>query len=522
MGNTDNLKEIENKYKVNKRFDVFGRLIAASGVLVTILPIMLASRYVVLAADDFSVMRIIREEPGGSLIGRLIHLMIRLYYNWSSGYGGVLTEFSLAALIDSNRAFLGVYLILALIIQLFALYLFVGAVCRYFGLADARVRFYAFCGIIISWLGYYNYAEVSFWFIGNVAYGMSLTLALLVFSLEQLSFEKKSIPLLVLNIPLAILLGGMGIQSGAVICLFMLIVNIIEIIKLRKINIWYGIPSLLTAAGYLVHLTAPGNFVRRDSMGAEGSMLGAVAASVTSSFEEILRNLRNPYLLLSLIFIFYLGLAKSRAFDHGSKALTAADRSDASNSPIYMSLGRFLINLALSFLIEMSAVVTVFMGKGTYGLDTLAPRGLYVYDFVTIIVLHYIVFILGVFCTDSGAFDKVFLGAGPDKKAGTKPGLCLALIAGVICIAFGSRLIENAAWKEITSDLVYGHIQEYNRETNALMEEIKSSKEEDLVIDKLPDCPDSFYPFMITADPDDWLNIAVAGYYGKSSIVTAP
>jgi hypothetical protein len=406
----------------------------------------------------------------------------------------VITEFSLASLIDHNRIWLPVYMICAQLLQVFALYIFIGAVCRYFGVYNRKTPFFVFCGILVSWIGYTTYSEVSYWFIGNVAYGLSLTLALLVFALEQISFERRSTGLAVLNMFLAALLGGMGIQSGAVICLFLLMINISEIVKLRKINWWYGAPSLVTAAGFIVHITAPGNFVRSEVSGAGGSaggmdIAGALTGSVYAVATEVLSAFWNPYFFITLIVIFLLGLR--------------------SLGMLKVSTGNMIFSLAAGFVFEISAIVTVFTGAGGRMLEDVANRCLYVYDFVTFCVLSFLAYEFGVFLKDRAgqAFLRYIAFAGA------------ALIAAVTVLRM-SDMIYGAAWKAMISDLAYNDIQNYNKQVEEVLSMIEESGEEDVVIDELPECPDTFNPFIITNDPDDWLNTAVAGYYNKKSVRT--
>jgi hypothetical protein len=70
------------------------------------------------------------------------------------------------------------------------------------------------------------------------------------------------------------------------------------------------------------------------------------------------------------------------------------------------------------------------------------------------------------------------------------------------------------------SDIAHGQISDYNKSVNKILDTIENSSEADVVIDTLPECPDTFNPFFITSDPNDWYNTAVSDYYGKNSVRT--
>jgi hypothetical protein len=102
------------------------------------------------------------------------------------------------------------------------------------------------------------------------------------------------------------------------------------------------------------------------------------------------------------------------------------------------------------------------------------------------------------------------------------PDLKVATAAIIVAIAFtnASVMFSDASWKNMLSDIAHGKISDYNKSVNEILDTIENSTEADVVIDTLPECPESFNPFFITSDPYDWYNTAVSDYYGKNSVRT--
>ena len=73
-----NLAPFIDRIKSLKRKDVC-YIIAVFFLILTIVPIFIASGYAVLSADDFSAMKSIREAEGGILLVKIINTVRRLY-----------------------------------------------------------------------------------------------------------------------------------------------------------------------------------------------------------------------------------------------------------------------------------------------------------------------------------------------------------------------------------------------------------------------------------------------------------
>lgn len=488
------MKSIElfiNRIKDLKRKDVC-YIIGVILLILTIVPIFIASGYAVLSADDFSAMKSIREAEGGLLIVKIVNTVRRLYFQWSAGYGGIIIEYTIAWFIMKWRAVVGISLIFSFIIFLFSLRLFIKCFMQYFNVesGERHIMFWAFVCILVPFLGYNSYPEVMYWFVGNLSYDLSISINLLVISSMIIIDRTGKKWMYVPAVLLALLMGGMSIQSGLPACFFMLILNLDQIRRHKKIVPAYAIPSIMAVIGYAIHVFAPGNFVRHDSLDSTGlHPFSALHYSIYTAVEEMASAFHNPYLLIGLVIMLFLGIKSSK--------------------DLMINGFKFTFSLVISFIMMVSTCFTVLLGYSATGIEALPVRCLFVFDFVTYTCLVVCSFACGVYIKRWSG-----LSVSPDLKV---------ITAGVIVIiaaTSASKMFSGASWKNMLSDIAHGKISNYNRAVNEILDTIENSDGGDVVIDSLPECPDTFNPFFITSDPNDWYNTAVADYYGVNSVRT--
>ena len=492
------LKLLYDKITNLKRKDVC-YLVGVIFLILTIVPVFLASGYAVLSADDFSAMKSIRDAEGGILLVKIINTVRRLYFEWSAGYGGIIIEYTIAWFIMKNRSVVGISLIISFAIFLASLRLFIKCFMNYFSIksGERHIMFWAFVCILVPFLGYNSYPEVMYWFVGNLSYDLSISINLLVISCMMI-LDKKSIAgniksrkwMYVPVVLLALLMGGMSIQSGLPACFFMLILNLDQIRRHKKIVPAYAIPSIMAVIGYAIHVFAPGNFVRHDSLDSTGlHLFSAIHYSIYTAADELMAAFNNPYLLIGLIIMLFLGIKSSK--------------------DIKVNGYQFTLTSVVSFMMMIATCFTVLLGYSASSIEALPVRCMFVFDFVTYTCLVVCAFACG-------AYIKRWSGLS------VSPDLKVATAAIIIFIAFSDAgaMFQDASWKNMLSDIAHGQISDYNKSVNEILDTIENSDEADVVIDTLPECPDTFNPFFITSDPNDWYNTAVADYYGKNSVKT--
>ncbi len=480
-----------DKIKNLKRKDVC-YIIAIFLLVVTIVPIFIASGYAVLSADDFSAMKSIREAEGGILLFKIINTVRRLYFQWSAGYGGIIIEYTIAWFIMKSRAVVGISLIISFIILLLSLRLFIKCFMEYFKIesGERHIMFWAYVCILVPFLGYNSYPEVMYWFVGNLSYDLSISLNLLVIASMMMIDKKGKKWMYIPAVLLALLMGGMSIQSGLPACFFMLILNLDQIRRHKKIVPAYAVPSIMAVIGYAIHVFAPGNFVRHDSLDSTGlHPFSAIHYSIYTAADELMAAFHNPYLLIGLIIMLFLGIKSAKE--------------------IKINGYKFTLTLVISFMMMVATCFTVLLGYSASGIEALPVRCMFVFDFVTYTCLVVCAFACGVYIKRWSG-----LSVSPDLKVVTA--------AVIVFIAFtnAGTMIQDASWKNMLSDIAHGQISDYNKSVNEILDTIENSEEADVVIDTLPECPDTFNPFFITSDPYDWYNTAVADYYGKNSVRT--
>lgn len=493
-----NLAPFIDRIKSLKRKDVC-YIIAVFFLILTIVPIFIASGYAVLSADDFSAMKSIREAEGGILLVKIINTVRRLYFQWSAGYGGIIIEYTIAWFIMKSRRVVGISLIISFIILLVSLRLFIKCFMDYFNIksGERHISFWAYVCILVPFLGFNAYPEVMYWFVGNLSYDLSISINLLVISFMMIIDKKNRDTngkgkkwLYIPAVLLALLMGGMSIQSGLPACFFMLILNLDQIRRHKRIVPAYAIPSIMAVIGYAIHVFAPGNFVRHDTLDSTGlHPLSAIHYSIYTTADELSAAFHNPYLLIGLVIMLFLGIKSSK--------------------DLKISGYKFTFTLIISFIMMVSTCFTVLLGYSATGIEALPVRCLFVFDFVTYTCLVVCAFACGVYIKRWSG-----LSVSPDLKVATA--------AVIVAIAFthASVMFSDASWKNMLSDIAHGKISDYNKSVNEILDTIENSTEADVVIDTLPECPESFNPFFITSDPYDWYNTAVSDYYGKNSVRT--
>ncbi|MCR5773018.1 MAG: DUF6056 family protein [Butyrivibrio sp.] len=485
------IKLLWDKLKNLKRKDVC-YIIAIFLLILTIVPIFIASGYAVLSADDFSAMKSIREAEGGILLFKIINTVRRLYFQWSAGYGGIIIEYTIAWFIMKNRAVVGISLIVSFIILLLSLRLFIKCFMEYFKIesGERHIMFWAYVCILVPFLGYNSYPEVMYWFVGNLSYDLSISLNLLVISSMMIIDKKGKKWMYIPAVLLALLMGGMSIQSGLPACFFMLILNLDQIRRHKKIVPAYAIPSIMAVIGYAIHVFAPGNFVRHDSLDSTGlHPFAALRSSIYTAADELTAAFKNPYLLIGLIIMLFLGIKSAKE--------------------IKINGYKFTFTLVISFMMMVATCFTVLLGYSASGIEALPVRCMFVFDFVTYTCLVVCAFACGVYIKRWSG-----LSVSPDLKVVT------AAVIVIIAFTNAGTMFQDASWKNMLSDIAHGQISDYNKSVNEILDTIENSEEADVVIDTLPECPDTFNPFFITSDPYDWYNTAVADYYGKNSVKT--
>ena len=482
---------IFNRIKDLKRKDVC-YIIGVILLILTIVPIFIASGYAVLSADDFSAMKSIREAEGGFLLAKIVNTVRRLYFQWSAGYGGIIIEYTIAWFIMKCRAVVGISLIISFVIFLLSLKLFIKCFMEYFNIesGERHIRFWAYVCILVPFLGYNSYPEVMYWFVGNLSYDLSISINLLVISSMMIIDKKGKKWMYIPAVLLALLMGGMSIQSGLPACFLMFVLNLDQIRRHKRIVPAYAIPSIMAVIGYAIHVFAPGNFVRHDTLDSTGlHPLPALHYSIYTTADELRAAFHNPYLLIGLVIMLFLGIKSAKE--------------------LKISGFKFTFTLLISFITMVSTCFTVLLGYSATGIEALPVRCLFVFDFVTYTCLVICAFTCGVYIKRWSG-----LSVSPDLKVAT------AAVIVIIAFTSSSKMFSDASWKNMLSDIAHGQISDYNKSVNEILDTIENSPEADVVIDTLPECPDTFNPFFITSDPYDWYNTAVSDYYGKNSVRT--
>jgi hypothetical protein len=106
------------------------------------------------------------------------------------------------------------------------------------------------------------------------------------------------------------------------------------------------------------------------------------------------------------------------------------------------------------------------------------------------------------------------------------PELSKGAIAAVVaicllacCLPFINRTPAEWTTPRMIGEIADGSIASFSETELGIMDEIQNSPDENVVIDHQEALPGFVVNIGLTADEDYWVNVSVAEYYGKDSVV---
>ena len=231
---------------------------------------------------------------------------------------------------------------------------------------------------------------------------------------------------------------------------------------------------------------APGNFRRRANVSAAFSPIKALFLSGKKYLYGVEALFKDTGFIVVFLFFAILGIAIGKTV-------------------IEENLKRYACASALALLVPYVTLFPIILGYGGY---VYFPNRCYFLMNITLtLVLSNLAIVIG-------CFIRKYLATEESVRTVY---ILLASLAVVCFLVNGNRAEENLAVIQI-NNLANGSVKRYYNECNALLEEVKNSPEEDVVIERLPDAVPHYAGFFLSQDETYWVNVDVAILSNKKSV----
>lgn len=466
------------------KWNRWGIYILCGIALIAVIPVIVAARYTFFQADDFS-----HANTVGVFGGNILELFVaslkytkKMYFEWQGTYLSMFLQAFLSPLNSFGAIQLCVVMLLNILIFIISLFTLIRAFGKYIELEFHYVlAVFAIC--IIGIFGFASWEEVFYWFSGAVSYSFPLSFCFLGISA---ALQSKRAGSCIMGLVLVFMASGGTLEVAGAGCFILLGICIVK--KIANIAEYRDYIFLASAViGALINSAAPGNYVRQSMIDSTGihvhlALSGAICETVNTT--EVL--LCDTPFLLFLLLAFFIGIKA------GQKRVRRNEKC-----------------LALVFLLSIvEPVVTCFPVILGYSGSSFPNRCKFVETVIIVMALVLIAVIAG------------DLLGGRIKDLYFIKQMCAILVVVLTVmpsINEGWRLTESVSykmWEQMADD----SYKDYNLQVRDIYNTIADDSNPDVFIYELPVDIPGFSRINISEDMSDWVNAAIASYYGRKSV----
>ena len=251
----------------------------------------------------------------------------------------------------------------------------------------------------------------------------------------------------------------------------------------RKCSVANLICFLTHLAGALINVAAPGNFIRHEAIDDEVRLLKALLYSCKTYCSEIEWILKSTNMVIFILVMVACGIILREKIQ--------------TNLKIYAFT---------SFLGLLTPIVAIFpVGLGYSGIN-FPNRCVFVVDLTMEIAILNFSFAVG--CIINEKLEKFM----------HKTFVLLTMLLIFTAACTSNQNFSNMVILRLSGELTNGTIPHYYKECCAVLSYIESCEESEVVVKGFPDPIGLFGNFVISEDSSHWINIVIAGYYGKNSV----
>ena len=469
------------------KFDKYFTVFIWTVIVVICIPFLRAACFAGFTADDFSF-----AVPFGSekadLFQRALYSTISYWKTWQGAYASTFLLYLINPLNWYSYRLLKIILIGLFVLAVSGLYLCLKELKNYYSLNIKPV--YLFYLILIPILSYREYYEIYLWFVGATAYllpvvGMEFSI---IFILKWK--RKRKAICYILAVISMIFMNGCVLEVTGMGMWCLLIFVIYDFIKNGKADRGLVIAFVTALALAVLNAFAPGNFARKGT--GELKALSAVLYSFKAVAQETVWLHSNATILIFELIALIFG----------------------ANDIIGHKKSLIAIELIGLILFPVITVFPVILGYGAESND-LYNRCLFPLDCALTVSCIGLFYILG-----NCIGEKCASTNNSSPKAWKI--LCPVLVIMILI----PSLIKGPArsvWATVADHLYDGKIPTNSYICREIYDSIKDSKEETVIItEPVPERKIGSTDTVLSEDPNEWINMAVANYFNKEKVIYIP
>lgn len=452
-------------------------------------PILYGTFYVVPFADDFSKVVTYKTYSCGVLEYLFLNV-IDFYKTWQGTYfsafvGGILTYYW------GGLSALRIVMFLTTVFFFVAFSCCVHSILVFFRIERKQHQFVGLLYVIVGMFFLLNQTkteEIFYWHTGMSGYTLPLSCALAsVACYFHYEMEQKKI-WVILGCIMAIFAAGGALDISAFTCSILLFAIAYNYVVRKKIdkNIWVGVCAFI---GSFINAIAPGNFIRHELVDSEIRLTGALFATAVRVSDTISESLQNGLLLLIIVVVFLAAHhhLKDSEFEFKYPGIVF----------VYCLFGIYITDFP------------VLLG---YSFRLLPDRCVFVEQLA--VVIWFI--ILSIYFAGWAAQKKLF-------EFRKEWYIIIVMICAIHLSNYLSitNLMEFTPYK-IATNIMNGNFARVSNRQMDVIAQVENSIEKDVVVyEYLSDESEwtTISRVGITEDPAHWINLAVADYYDKDSVV---
>ncbi|NLC74256.1 MAG: hypothetical protein GX685_03300 [Clostridiales bacterium] len=478
-----------HEHRFYKLMDVMLVAVYAAGII----PVLYASFFSHPLADDYSSAyeTHLAISSGGllSVIPAAISHMVRVYSEWQGTWSAEILFALQPGIFGENAYFITTVVMLTM---LTASVLVLSH--ELISIMAGKTRSAALCIGLSSLFFMVQFvpspADSFFWWNGSVYYTFFFALSLFVIAVMVKIIRTGSPVMAGTATVIALIVGGGNYTTALLTFEIVILMIAVCFIYMNKYK-WRLIPAFIAlTCSFGVSVAAPGNQVRMSSVGSGMSAISAVKAAIVQAVVFIREWMDLPILAFIILLV-----------------------------PIILMAGKSVKNIlwshviicfAVTFLLFASELAPAYFGIGNYGEERQVD--IYYYSFILFVATDEFVLVTKIrnHVCSSDLMSACFVAAS-----------AILVITG--CMLNG--------WSSPTSGAclkaaINGSLRTYDHECQAMSSSIitevgksgDSAAATDVIIDGVESTPEIFHDALPGTDPEDWVNVSMAKYYGVRSI----
>jgi hypothetical protein len=486
----------------SQRGDLFSAIlcVASIGIIGFCLYVYLhTASYVMPAADDFMISADIKNSRllGEGYLHLGLNWMREIYLTWQGTFTSNFLLYFIAPYVRMGVDGVRLFCIINILLFYGSLWMVIQCVIKYLLKCKKRAVILFVCALITWMVSNARVTmEVFFWYNGICVYTLPLIFTLLgIRHLIKYAFIKDRKRDFAGAVIFGVLASGGVLQCSAIVCFVYLLICIWGFMSKYPRRKKLAAAFITAFIGALINCLAPGNFTRQGAINESGlSIFKALAYSLSNVIGEsgrLLSETDMPYLLAAILLMGFL-------FWHQD------DQERQIN--VWMII---LAGLGV-FLCMWVACYPVALG---YSSALMEPRGYFIVD-----VFLLIGFIICMFMV--GGYLRQLLERYTSAR---KVWYGISVMATIIVCVVLNTLIPvkevNRPLQMCVEDGNFGYLVRFRDMWEEILEQIENAEEVNVTVQsKLIPSPQELKNPDLSSDPNYWINIGVARYFGKETV----